>query len=112
MKEKIHAFIQTLKTWKSQVDAAWRDREIIKADLQVIRSAFPIASKVVKDLNESQFFGATRTQIAMQRVKYELNLKGIKDDDLVALVFIVISLVYLYETRGIANPLPILRHDN
>jgi len=112
MKQKIHAFIATLKTWKSQVDAVWRDREIIKADLKVIRSALPIASKVVKELNDSQFFGATRTQIAMQRVKYELNLQGIKDDDLVALVFLVISLVYLYETRGIANPLPILRHDN
>lgn len=96
--------IRHLKAWKAQANAIWRDRQVIKREIQVLVGAFPIACKVVSDLSSTEYFGPTRTQIAFQRVRYELALKGFKVDDLTgAVIFAAISFAYLHNIKGIGK---------
>lgn len=104
MKEKIAIWKAKLKTWKLQAQALWRDREIIKTEIRMLVAAFPIACHVVQELSDTKFFGATKTQIAFQRVRYDLKLKGYKVDDISGgISFIAVSLAYFYQLKGIGK---------
>jgi hypothetical protein len=111
MREKIAIWKARLKElevqyniWKAQAEALWRDREVIKTEFRILKAAFPIACKVVAELSTTEFFGPTRTQIAFQRVRYELTLKGFKADEITGgCTFIAVSLAYFYAIKGIGK---------
>lgn len=106
MKEKIAIWKAKLKAWKIQAEALWRDREVIKAEWNALVAAFPIACRVVAELSATEYFGPTRTQIAFQRVRYEMALKGHKTDDLTGgMIFIAVSVAYFYQIKNIGKVL-------
>ncbi len=104
MKEKIAIWKATLKAWKIQAEAIWRDREVIKKEWRLLLVAFPVACQSVSELSSTQFFGPTKTQIAFQRVRYELTLKGYNQDDMSgALLFLAVSLAYFYQVKNLGK---------
>lgn len=104
VKEKLAIWKAKLKAWKLQAGALWRDREVIKTEIRALIAAFPLARDVVSNLSATEFFGPTKTQIAWQRVRYELILKGHNVDDLTgAIIFAAIAFAYLYQIKGIGK---------
>jgi hypothetical protein len=102
VKDKIAIWKAKLKWVYTLTASAWRDRAIIRSEWEMLKIAFPIAVTAVNELQDTKFFGATRTQIAFQKVQYELKLRKVPQDDLTgAMVFVAVSLAYLHTIKGI-----------